>query len=94
MADEDLDLVTVLQATDTTQLLVVKALFEDEGIPCIVLNEPQQDLLGLGRGIFGFNPAVGPVVVQVPREHAARARELLETRTEPLSEDEEPAGDD
>ena len=33
-------------------------------------------LFAMGR-LMGFNPAVGPVVIQVPEEHAEKALEML-----------------
>jgi hypothetical protein len=73
-----LDLETVLVSSDASLLPVVRSLLEAEGIPCFVQGELMQDFLGLGRLATGANQIFGPVEVQVPKERAQAARDLLE----------------
>ena len=73
--------VTVLATGDPALLAVAKSLLEDADIPFFAKGEAIQDLVGLGR-LAGFNPAVGPVELQVAPENADEARELLRGLTE------------
>ena len=70
-------LVTVLRITDPTLLPVVRSLLESEGIPCFVQHETMQDFLAWGRFWYGYNPLVGPMLLQVPASYVESALELL-----------------
>ncbi|MFN8587188.1 MAG: DUF2007 domain-containing protein [Candidatus Eisenbacteria bacterium] len=69
-------MVTVLETHDPLLTPVVKSLLEAEGIPCVVLNEFTQDLLG-SRLVLGYNPVLGPMRVQVESANEEAARELI-----------------
>ena len=71
------ELVTVLETHDQGLIMVVKSLLDGAGIPCFAKNEQLQDFLGWGRIGAGYNVLVGAVRIQVPREYAEEARELL-----------------
>jgi len=72
--------VTVLATGDPALLAVAKSLLEEADIPFYAKGEGEQDLVGGGR-LGGFNPAVGPVELQVPPENADEARALLRDLT-------------
>lgn len=68
--------VTVLETYDPLLPPVVQSLLEAEGIPCFVLNEFTQDLIG-GRMLLGGNPILGPIRIEVEAGQAEAARELI-----------------
>jgi len=70
------DLVTVVETADPAEIAFVESLFLEEGIPYFKKGESIQDLFALGR--IGVNVVTGPVLIQVPREHAEAATQLLE----------------
>ena len=72
--------VTVLSTGDPALLAVAKSLLEEADIEFFAKGEAVQDLVGGGR-LGGFNPAVGPVELQVAPEHADEARALLRDLT-------------
>jgi len=76
-------LVTVLETSDFSLLLVAKSVLESAGIPYFAKGEGVQDLFGAGRIGSGFNPLVGPVQLQVPEERAQEAAVLLENLPPP-----------
>lgn len=88
---EWVDLVTVLESSDEAELAVVRSLLEAEGIPCLLRGEGVQEIVGFGR-VGGENLALGQVEVQVRREQAQAARELLAAREQGPPEDEEAGG--
>ena len=69
--------VTVMTSGDATLLAIAKSLMQDAGIYYYAKGEGLQDLFGLGRMGFGFNPLVGPIELQVEEERQEEARELL-----------------
>jgi putative signal transducing protein len=69
------DLVTVLETVDPAEIAFVESLFVEEGIPYFKKGESLQDLFALGR--IGVNAVTGPVLIQVPQEHAEAAMQLL-----------------
>ena len=87
-------MVTVLETHDALLTPVVKSMLEAEGIPCVVLNEFPQDLIG-SRLVLGYNPLLGPMRVQVEAQYAEAARELIASQlsaaeTEALAEEASP----
>jgi hypothetical protein len=70
------ELVTVLETGDPAEIAFVQSLFAEEGIPFFVQGDGVQDLFGVGR-VGGFNVLTGPARIQVPRENAEAATELL-----------------
>lgn len=70
--------VTVLSTGDQTLIAVAKSILEAAGIHYIVKGEKLQDLFGVGRIGWGFNPIVGPVEIQVTRDNEEKAKQLLE----------------
>ncbi len=85
-------MVTVYETHDPLLTPVLKSLLEAEGIPCFVLNEFTQDLIG-GRFLLGFNPLLGPMKIEVEAAHAEAARELIAHHIDTL-EVEDAAGDE
>jgi len=74
-AHPDVQLVTVFEGTDPGALALAESLLLEEKIPYSKRFDQIQDLFGMGR--LSFNPLVGPVVIQVPEEHAEAAHEVL-----------------
>lgn len=72
----DVRLVTVLEGSDPAAIALAESLLLEEKIPYLKKFDQVQDLFAMGR-LMGFNPMVGPVVIQVPEEHAERALEIL-----------------
>lgn len=68
--------VTVLETYDPLLPPVVQSLLEAEGIPCFVLNEFTQDLIG-SRVLLGGNQILGPIRIEVDAQQAEAARELI-----------------
>ena len=75
--DPDLDLVVVLETSDSIQLALAKGLLEDAGIPFFLLGQ----IATLVQDVDGFLHKW--IRVQVPRDREAEARELLETLLQP-----------
>jgi hypothetical protein len=75
-----LEMVTVLETGDQSLVAIAKSVLEGAGIPCIARNERLQNLFGWGTIGTGFNAAMGPIRVQVLKEDADAARELLAAR--------------
>lgn len=71
------ELVTIFASSDLAELAVAKLVLESEGLPFITKGEGVQDLFGWGR-LGGMNLITGPVQLQVRRQDADLARELLE----------------
>ena len=72
----EIALVTVMTEEDPARLALAESLLMDAEIPYTKKGEQIQDLFGMGR--LAFNPLVGPVLLQVPEEHAEEARALLD----------------
>jgi hypothetical protein len=72
-----LEMVTVLETGDQSLVAVAKSVLEGAGIPCIARNELLQNLFGWGTIGTGFNAAMGPIRIQVLKEDADAAKELL-----------------
>ena len=70
-------LVTVIETSDATLIPVVRSLLEAEGIPCTIANEMSQDMLGWGRLGVGYNPLLGPALLQVALADEEAARALI-----------------
>jgi hypothetical protein len=70
--DPALDLVVALETNDRIQLALAKGLLEDAGIPFFLLGQ----ITTLVQDVDGFLHKW--VRVQVPRDRAAEARDLLE----------------
>jgi Putative prokaryotic signal transducing protein len=71
------DLVTIYVPGDICMVGLVKSMLESEGIPCLVKNEGLQSVFGYGIIGAGYNPILGPMEVQVPRELEELALEVL-----------------
>ncbi len=69
--------VTLLSSADSGELAVIKSLLEESEIPYFVRGEGVQDLMGIGRITGGYNLLTGPMELQVPKQDAEAARELL-----------------
>jgi len=76
-AAKPIELVTVLETGDQSQVAVAKSMLEGAGIPCIARNERLQNLFGWGSIGTGYNVAMGPIRLQVRRENEEAAKELL-----------------
>lgn len=84
----DVELVTVLESGDPSELLFAESVLREAGIPFVKNGEPLQELFALGRLGTGFNPIAGPILLQVPGEQADAAAELLaEAMPDALEED-------
>ncbi len=78
--DDPFEIVEVVGTTAEAEVLV--GLLQSENLAAQIHSED-------GGGVFPNFDAVDGVAVVVPREQAARAREVLDS-AEPLAEDEEP----
>jgi hypothetical protein len=72
----DPDQVTVLVVQDPIQQALIESVFTDYEVPYMVRHDGVQHLIGAGQ-LGGTNILTGPVVIQVPREHETRAREII-----------------
>lgn len=72
----DFELVTVFEGSDPAALALAESLLIEENIPYIKKGEQIQDLFVLGR-IPGYNPMVGPILLQVLEPHGEAAFEIL-----------------
>jgi hypothetical protein len=72
------ELVTVLETGDPSELLFAESVLREAGIPFVKTGESVQELFALGRLGTGFNPIAGPILLQVPEEQADAAAQLLE----------------
>jgi len=87
----EMNLVTVLETGDPAELAFAESVLIDADIPYTKKGESLQDLFVLGRLGLGFNPLTGPVLLQVPEDHAEAAVQLLEeSEPEDLEESEDP----
>lgn len=84
--DPDTRYVTIVTIADQAELMVVKSILVEEGIPFIVKNERVSDLVEPGRLGTGFNLVLGAPEVQVRSEDAPYAREVLKIEEDPGSE--------
>ena len=73
----DLDLVTVFETVNPVITALVKSMLEQAEIPYLVKGEAFRELYGGGRSGSAFHPFAGPSCIQVPREDADKARDLL-----------------
>lgn len=71
------DLITVFMAGNAGLIALAKSILEGAGIPYFAKGEGLQSLFGLGGLGTGFNPLVGPVQIQVPRDCEKAAVGLL-----------------
>jgi hypothetical protein len=70
--------VTVLESGDPNEIAFAEATLSDAGIPYVETGHVLQNLFAGGRLGFRVNPLGGPVTLQVPKEHAAKAVRFLE----------------
>jgi hypothetical protein len=66
----DVPLVTVFEGTDPGALALAESLLLEEKIPHFKIGDQMS-------GLFGTNVLGGPVLIQVPEEHAEAALEML-----------------
>jgi hypothetical protein len=74
---EPIGLVTVLETGSQTLVAVAGSVLDSVGIPYVAKNERLQNLFGWGSIGTGFNVAMGPVRLQVPKDREEEARVLL-----------------
>ena len=72
----DPDQVTVLEVHDPIQQALIESVLTDYDVPYIVRNEGVQHIIGAGQ-LGGTNVLTGPIIIQVPKAEAERARELI-----------------
>ena len=72
----DRQFVTVFEGSDPAAVALAESLLLEEKIPYFKKGEQVQDLFAMGR-LLSYNPVVGPIVIQVPEEHAEAAFEML-----------------
>ncbi|MGH7491416.1 MAG: DUF2007 domain-containing protein [bacterium] len=71
------ELVTVFATGSPALLAIAKSILAQAGILYLAKGEGLQDLFAAGS-IGGYNPALGPVEIQVSAEHEHEARTLLQ----------------
>jgi hypothetical protein len=74
----DMELVTVLETGDPSELVFAESVLREAGIPFVKKGDSLQELFALGRLGTGFSPIAGPIVLQVPGDRAEAAAQLLE----------------
>lgn len=74
---EFIKFVTVYETGDPAFIAFAKSIFQSEGIRYYFKGEEIQDLFAGGRLGTGFNPAIGPVQIQVDEKDAEKAKDLL-----------------
>jgi hypothetical protein len=74
----DMELVTVLETGDPSELVFAESVLREAGIPFVKKGDSLQELFALGRLGTGFSPIAGPIVLQVPEDQAEAAAQLLE----------------
>lgn len=74
---EFLKFVTVYETGDPGFIAFAKSIFQSEGIRYYFKGEGIQDLFAGGRLGTGFNPAIGPVQIQVDEKDVEKAKDLL-----------------
>jgi hypothetical protein len=74
---EMLELVTVFATGNPALLAIAKSILAQAGIIYLAKGEGLQDLFAAGS-IGGYNPALGPVEIQVAAENEHEARALLQ----------------
>lgn len=67
------ELVTVYTTSNQSDLLIAKSMLEEAGIEYFAKNDSLVDLFGR----VGYNPAIGPIEIQVRPEDADAAQEIL-----------------
>jgi hypothetical protein len=73
---DEMELVTVLETSDSGELMVAKSLLDSEGIRYITFGEGgAQHYLGQGMGTLSY--LLKPIRLQVAAANAALAKELL-----------------
>src|SRR5262245_56276768 len=92
---EMLELVTVFATGNPALLAIAKSILAQAGIIYLAKGEGLQDLFAAGS-IGGYNPALGPVEIQVAAEdeHEARALLLDLQGEDGLERDDEEPGED
>ena len=81
------EMVTVLETGDQSLIVVAESILKGAGIPFIARNQRLQNLFGWGTIGTGYSVAMGPVRLQVLKEDAETAKELLVAHDPPESED-------
>jgi hypothetical protein len=75
----------VFETDDPTALLVAESILNSAHVPFLSVNGLSQDLFGIGRLALGFNPILGPMRIEVPREYRKWARKVLSRLEKPAS---------
>lgn len=68
---------TALATGDPALIAAAESLLIEAAVPFRTRNEGLQDLFAFGRVGMGYNPVVGPVLLDVPAERLVEAQELL-----------------
>jgi hypothetical protein len=71
------EMVRVFQTADSTLLPIIKSMLDGAGIPHVVQGDHAFGLLPLGPFGTGVTRGLLGVIVLVPLEHAAAAKEML-----------------
>lgn len=79
--------VTVLETGDQSLIMVAESILQGAGIPFVARNERLQNLFGWGTIGTGYSVAMGPIRLQVRKEDAETAKELLVAHAPSESED-------
>ncbi len=74
---EFIKFVTVYETGDPAFIAFAKSILQSEGIRYYFKGEGIQDLFAGGRLGTGYNPAIGPVQIQVDEKDADKAKDLL-----------------
>lgn len=71
------ELVTVYTASNAVDLAFAKSVLDSANITYFAKGENLQNLFGWGTVGLGYNPAVGPIELQVSEQNAPEAGDLL-----------------
>lgn len=86
-ASPPFEMVTVLETGDQSLIAIAKSVLDGAAIPYIARNERLQNLFGWGTIGTGYSVAMGPIRLQVLKEDAEAARELLAPHASPESDE-------
>ena len=72
-----IELYPIIESSDINKIMIAKTILQDAEIHFNVKNENLQNLFAVGQYTTGFNPLIGPMIIEVPKDQCDEARDLL-----------------